>query len=228
MGYLDSDTTSVDAILTKHGRKKLADGHDLGIKHFALADDGVDYTLYNVSHISGSNYYGSDITGMPLPEAVPDDTIVMKYKLLTRARNTVYQPWLKPKGVAAGNVYTIEDQGSAYAVTLDWETINHAAESCRVIFNDISAVNVSGATGKKIGGNAANFLTQNNLVDSVEYVAKAKQIVLTGKPTSYTRQLTVQLVGEQSGAVQFLTINVNKNIKTLVGAKANSPTAVGG
>ena len=39
MGYLDNDTIVVDAILTKHGRKLLADGASIDPSHFALADD---------------------------------------------------------------------------------------------------------------------------------------------------------------------------------------------
>ena len=83
MGYLNNDTTAVDAILTKHGRQKLAEGQDLGISTFALSDEGVDYTLYNSAHTSGSTSYGEAITGLPNIEAVPDDTAIMKYKLLT-------------------------------------------------------------------------------------------------------------------------------------------------
>ena len=41
MGYLDNDTVIVDAILTKHGRKLLAEGAAINPSHFALSDDGV-------------------------------------------------------------------------------------------------------------------------------------------------------------------------------------------
>ena len=74
MGFLDSDSVTVDAILTKHGRYKLANGEGLNISHFALSDDGVDYTLWNVDHPSGSAKYGEAIEKLPLIEAVPDDT----------------------------------------------------------------------------------------------------------------------------------------------------------
>ena len=35
MGYLNGNTITVDAILTKHGRQKLAEGQSLGITKFA-------------------------------------------------------------------------------------------------------------------------------------------------------------------------------------------------
>ena len=81
MGILDSDTVVVDAILTKIGRQKLANGQPLGISKFSFGDTGVDYTLYNSSHPSGSDAYGSAITSLPMLEAVPDDNVFMRSKL---------------------------------------------------------------------------------------------------------------------------------------------------
>ena len=58
MGILDNDTVIVDAILTKIGRQKLAQGQPLGISKFAFGDTGVDYTLYNPqSHCCESQNY---------------------------------------------------------------------------------------------------------------------------------------------------------------------------
>ena len=81
MGILDSDTVIVDAILTTIGRQKLANGQPLGITKFAFGDTGVDYTLYNPDHPSGSDSYGSAITSLPMLEAVPDDNVFMRSKL---------------------------------------------------------------------------------------------------------------------------------------------------
>ena len=81
MGILDSDTVVVDAILTTIGRQKLANGQPLSITKFAFGDTGVDYTLYNPDHPSGSDSYGSAITSLPMLEAVPDDNVFMRSKL---------------------------------------------------------------------------------------------------------------------------------------------------
>ena len=81
MGYLDNTSITVDAILTKKGREILAKGADeFKITQFALADDEIDYSLWNPSHALGSNYYGIAIDNMPLVEAIPDETQTMKYK----------------------------------------------------------------------------------------------------------------------------------------------------
>ena len=48
MGYLNNDTITVDAILTKHGRRLLAHGMGLGITKAAFSDEGIDYTTYQI------------------------------------------------------------------------------------------------------------------------------------------------------------------------------------
>ena len=95
MGYLNNQVITVDAILTKKGRELLAknDG-SFRITQFAVADDEIDYTLYNPSHPSGSTFYGEAIENMPLLEAFPDDTQIMKYKLATLPRGTAKLPVL--------------------------------------------------------------------------------------------------------------------------------------
>jgi hypothetical protein len=45
MAYLDNTEITVDAILTKKGRQKLASGQSLNITKFALGDDEIDYKL---------------------------------------------------------------------------------------------------------------------------------------------------------------------------------------
>ena len=89
MGYLDNTSVTVDAILTKRGRELLARGDgSFRITQFALADDEVDYTLFNENHPNGSQYYGEAIENMPLLEAIPDENNIMIHKLVTLPRGT--------------------------------------------------------------------------------------------------------------------------------------------
>ena len=75
MGYLNNSTITVDAILTKKGRELLARGqNDFKITQFAVADDEIDYDLWNPAHTLGTNYYGAVIEGMPVLEALPDES----------------------------------------------------------------------------------------------------------------------------------------------------------
>ena len=119
MGYLDNTIVTVDAILTKKGRELLARGDgSFNITQFALADDEVDYTLYNPNHPSGSVYYGQAIENMPVLEAFPDETQIMKYKLATVPRGTSKLPILNI-GYSAITV----KQGASIAITP--QTLNY-------------------------------------------------------------------------------------------------------
>ena len=95
MGFLDNSSVTVDAILTKRGRELLAEGRDkFQITQFALADDEVDYDLWNPAHSLGSDYYGIVIENMPVLEAITDENYLMKYKLLSLPKTTVKLPYL--------------------------------------------------------------------------------------------------------------------------------------
>lgn len=119
MGYLNNSIVTVDAVLTKKGRELLARGDgSFKITQFALADDEIDYTLYNPKHPSGSEYYGEAIEQMPLLEAFTDETQMMKYKLATLPRGTSKLPILD-----LGYTAITLKQGSSLAVTP--QTLNY-------------------------------------------------------------------------------------------------------
>ena len=99
MGFIEKDTLAVDAVLTNKGRdylRKAVFGENQNGEHvitkFALADDEIDYTLYNESHPNGSQYYGEAIENMPLLEAIPDENNIMIHKLVTLPRGTTKLP----------------------------------------------------------------------------------------------------------------------------------------
>ena len=93
MAILNPTTVTVDAILTTKGRQLLArnDG-SFQITQFALADDEIDYTMYNPQHPSGSAYYGEALENVPVLEAFPNDSQTMRYKLVTLPRGTSKLP----------------------------------------------------------------------------------------------------------------------------------------
>lgn len=91
MGFLSNEVITVDAVLTKKGREKMAMG-EFNITQFSVSDDDIDYTMYNPSHPSGSAFYGEAIEAMPLMEALPDETQMLKYKLITLPRGTSKLP----------------------------------------------------------------------------------------------------------------------------------------
>ena len=96
MGFLNNTSVTVDAVLTKKGRELLARGQDeFQITKFALADDEIDYRVWDVTHPNGSNYYGAVIENMPLLEAFVDENQVMRFKLVSLPKNTAKLPVLE-------------------------------------------------------------------------------------------------------------------------------------
>ena len=216
MGYLNNTVITVDAILTKKGRELLArnDG-SFRITQFALSDDEIDYTMFNPTHPSGSSYYGEAIDGMPLLEAFPDESQIMKYKLATLPRGTAKLPVLN-LGYSA---ITLK-QGAALAITpqtlnyLDNEQVYETSGYSATIA-DTRLTNTF--TGMGINSEAAT--TQNattTLGTNVSKTVIGSQInlkattvnTLFGSNTEIRTTLTV--VGLDSGARITIPITVNK------------------
>ena len=95
MSFLNNQLVTIDAVLTKKGRELMARNDGLfQVTQFALADDEIDYTLYNPTHPSGSAFFGEAIEQMPLLQAFTDETQNLKYKLVTLTRGTSKLPVL--------------------------------------------------------------------------------------------------------------------------------------
>jgi hypothetical protein len=216
MGYLNNTVITVDAILTKKGRELLArnDG-SFRITQFALSDDEIDYTMFNPTHPSGSSYYGEAIDGMPLLEAFPDESQIMKYKLATLPRGTAKLPVLN-LGYSA---ITLK-QGAALAITpqtlnyLDneqtYETSGYSATIADTrLMNTFTGmgINSEAATAQ----NATTTLGTNvsKTVIGSQINLKATTVnTLFGSNTQIRTTLTV--VGLDSGARITIPITVNK------------------
>jgi hypothetical protein len=119
MGYLNKATITVDAILTNRGRQILAEQgrNGLQITKFALADDEIDYGLYNLNHPDGE--FGSIIENMPLLEATPDEQQIMRYKLVSlddSTFGTVFNPSsgviIIPRITNINSSYTLSQTGT--------------------------------------------------------------------------------------------------------------------
>ena len=215
MGYLNNSVVTVDAILTKKGRELLAknDG-SFRITQFALADDEIDYTLYNPSHPSGSSYYGQAIENMPLLEAFPDETQIMKYKLATLPRGTARMPILD-LGYSA---ITIK-QGASLAITP--QTLNYLggnqneASGYTATISDVRLFN----TFEGVGVNTADATALNSAVTIGTNVSKTvvgttinlkATTVNTLFGTDSQLQATLTVTGRDSGARLTIPVTVTK------------------
>ncbi len=149
MGFLDNTSITVDAILTKKGRELLARGqNEFKITKFALADDEIDYNLYDTTHPNGSNFYGAVIENMPLLEAFVDENQLMRYKLTTLPKETAKLPILELPSPS------LTFNGAGQTQTINPNTRNGVDTSYTFILQNAEVANIS-AVGVSGGGNIA-------------------------------------------------------------------------
>jgi hypothetical protein len=204
MGYLDNSSITVDAILTKHGRYKLSLGGGLDIQHFALADDGMDYSLWNPLHPSGSDSYGEAITALPQIEAVPDDIALMRYKLWHADRDLEYWPVIRQ----------VEDL--SFSNTKDYkdiipETEQFGNESYIFKFTNSNIIRFHSPkeeAGIVVGSTDLRFPLRTNIPLSKEFRG-FKQLRIYAKSLDLLGSTTVHITGQSSGATTSISITVN-------------------
>ena len=216
MGYLNNSVVTVDAVLTKKGRELLARGDgSFRITQFALADDEIDYTLYNPSHPSGSAFYGEAIENMPLLEAFPDENQIMKYKLATLPRGTSKLPILE-----AGYASITLRQGASLAITP--QTLNYLGATSTFEAGGYTATIadvrvLSNFTGVGINTEEAERLNSTGTIGTnVSKTVIGTSINLTATTVntlfgSRTQlQTTITVIGRDSGARVTIPVTITK------------------
>ena len=217
MGYLNNTVVTVDAILTDTGRQLLAQQNgQFQITQFALADDEIDYTLYNPTHPSGSAYYGQAIQNMPLLEAFPQETQMMKYKLVTLPRGTAKLPILD-----LGTEAIIIKQGASLAISP--ETLNYLGATSTFEANGYIVTVADSRLLSSFQGTGINTTTlgTTDLNTTTGTVLSLSQIgtsfTLTGTTintlfgtTLTTLTTTITFIGRDSGARVTIPLNIQK------------------
>ena len=216
MGYLNNSVVTVDAILTKKGRELLARGDgSFKITQFALSDDEIDYTLYNPSHPSGSAYYGQAIENMPVLEAFPDETQIMKYKLTTLPRGTAKLPILN-----LGYSSISLKQGASLAISP--ETLNYlgatsvfenggyqATIADARLMGDFSGTGIATAEAQKLNSTTTLGTNVSKTVIGTSINLRATTVnTLFGTRTNLQTTLTV--IGRDSGARVSIPVTITK------------------
>ena len=215
MGYLDNTSITVDAILTKRGRELLARGDgSFRITQFALADDEVDYTLFNENHPNGSQYSGEAIENMPLLEAFPDENNIMIHKLITLPRGTSKLP------IVSANVSKITlTIGSSY--TLSPTTMNLNGLVNQVESSGYSATIADRrllAAFEAAGGNRqsatqrpyTSVAVSETIIGSSFSLRAINSTTLFGTNTKLLTTITIE--GRDSGARVTVPLEISKEV----------------
>ena len=206
MGILNNSSITVDAILTKKGRELLARGQNqFNITQFALADDEIDYTLWNPDHPLGTAYYGATIEALPLIEALPDETQMMKFKLVTLPQNANRIPQIDVGQTAislnGGLSITITPQTTNF--TGGNSTLGYTA----ILSDNTIATIVPGQTAPGAGGGTVpTFIGDNEAAQSV--ATTGMTFVVTGKSLVSTKQATIIIIGNETGGRSTIAVTV--------------------
>ena len=218
MGYLNNSTITVDAILTKKGRELLARGRDeFRITQFALADDEVDYDLYNPDHPLGTAYYGAAIENMPIVEALADETQMLKYKLVTLPKGTARIPVVR----VAQSVIELNANEST---TITPSTVNFGGGNRRfgytAILSDSDVADIVATRGaRNQAASVPQFIGDSEAAQSI--TVSGTQFEITGKELlKGDRTVTILFIGNETGGRASVTLTVKKVEVPTVGLSA--------
>jgi hypothetical protein len=226
MGFLDNTTITVDAILTKKGRELLARGqNEFRISKFALADDEIDYNLYDTSHPNGSNFYGAVIENMPLLEAFVDENQLMRYKLTTLPKETAKLPILElPNSSLTFN-------GAGITQTITPNTRNGVDQSYIFIIQDASIANITQLTSA--GGSSSQ--TQTRVKRLPDGTLEEDFVIKSGTTTPVflnetERKRSITITGQSVNVIsRSITSQTSTNVTVIgadTGATLNLPITV--
>ena len=215
MGLLDNDTVIVDAILTKNGRQKLANGQPLGVTQYAFGDTGVDYTLYNADHPSGSSAYGSAITSLPMLEAVPDDNVFLRFKLYGEGERNVQNFSFIVVENTSVTITKIPGETQSNRITINpriFPNVDGAVFNYKVL--DMRGLTVSGAGTVNIDGDfSVESLPPFDYPEPVKAnIIGAGDLTFNAQPQQITSQRSIGIEVMRDGAAPtFVTVTINTN-----------------
>lgn len=217
MGYIANNCIIIDAILTKKGRELLSrNDSSFQITQFSLSDDEVDYTMWNPNHPSGSAFAGEAIQNTPILEAFPDETQVMKYKLVTLPRGTSQLPVIN----IGYNAISLK-QGASLVITP--QTLNYLGNSttfepsgyiCTILdnrllstFNGIG-IDITGIAPKSLNVTSGTNLSVSQVGTSFTLVGTTINTLFGTSASSVITQIVI--VGRDSGARLNLPLTITK------------------
>jgi len=203
MAYLNNEEITIDAILTKKGREKLASGEGLNITQFALGDDEIDYSLYEPAHPKGSAYYDAAIKAIPITEASPDETQVLRYKLVTLPKGTTKIPKVE-FGVPSISV----NQGSGQvSLTPTTSPSGNKTSGYTLVLANKNAGSIVGLGASAGSGTVPVFLGDE--ITTTAAVEKGTTFTFIPNPSiTQTIKTTITVYGNETGGSQTIPVTI--------------------
>jgi hypothetical protein len=207
MAYIDNQTITVDAVLTQKGRQLLAQNGNLNITSFALADDEIDYTLYNANNPNGSAFYDIALRNTPIFEPLTDETQVMKYKLVTLNQGvtsipviTIAQDKILVTKDYTGDIVISPSTNPAYNLQAGYTAILGNKNVGILIVQQTNAIN-------SVSNTVPTFAGDINIASAQVVVGNVFRFVPnSGLGTTTTTNLTI--IGNESGGSTSIEVTV--------------------
>lgn len=207
MAYIDNTTITVDAVLTKKGRELLAKTGNLNITSFALADDEIDYTLYQSNHPNGSAFYDIALRNTPVFEPLTDETQTMKYKLVTLNQGvtaipviTIAQDKILVTRDYTGDIIISPSTNPAYNLQAGYTAILGNKNVGTLIVQQTNSINAVSNTIPTFAGDINTTSAQVVVGNTFRFIPNSS----LGKTT--TTNLTI--VGNESGGSISIEVTV--------------------
>ena len=202
MAYLDNTTITVDAILTKKGREKLAAGQPLNITQFALGDDEIDYNLYRADHPKGSSYYDAAILATPILEASPDETQALKYKLVTLPKNTTRIPQVSLNAT----IVAAKTTGGKYPITPTTSPAGNLNGGYTAVLGNKNAGTIVGEGLTNVNTTTTTF--SNSVTATAEVVKGMTFTFIPNSSLTSTLTTTLTIFGNETGGSVTIPVTV--------------------
>lgn len=207
MAYLDNTTITVTAVLTKKGRELLAKNGTLNISSFALADDEIDYNLYQSNHPLGSAYYDIALRNTPVFEPFSDESQVMKYKLVTLPAGVTAIPVISvaQSSIDVPKTYTSDiiispSTNPTYNTSMGYTAILGNKNIGTLIVTQVNNLNSVSSTIPSFAGDA--------VTESSQVVIGLQFKFVPNSSLSVTTTSTITIVGNESGGSITIPVKV--------------------
>lgn len=206
MAYINNEIVTVDAVLTKKGREILAAKGGLNITSFALADDEIDYRLYQPNHPQGSAYYDLAIRNTPVFEAFTDETQVLKYKLVTLPAGVTSIPVIS-LGQSSINVNK-DYAGESVIVPATNPTYNTTLGYTAILSNKNAGTIIGEQLASNVTATIPTFIGDVSSTTAQTAVGLRFRFVPNSALTQ-TITTTLTIVGNESGGSVTIPVTVN-------------------
>ena len=229
MGYLDNASITVDAVLTKKGREILKNGGNLNITSFTMSDTGVDYTLWNPDHPSGSAFYGEAIENLPMLEASVHAEYNLRNRLISLNQRTVAIPALVLGNLdSAGGTTLTFDEGDENAGRISVEIVGYSSTGNVTlqgfqhyfVVQDPTIVSTSATRLSNLSGTSGRqFLQEEDIAQAEMYGFNGNSFQINPiQQDTAGKQTNIYVVNVETGAYNsfVVTNNITKNTRAIL------------